>query len=317
MIKFLSVLAASWLLTSPALGWQLAGLGEFNFEALAPDVYVMHGPNEEPNIANQGFMNNPAIVLSKNGIILIDPGSTVGVGEQVLAEIEKISDKPILAVFNTHIHGDHWLANDAVARAYPKAPRYAHPNMLAQADRQGVTWLALLQQLTGGISAATRLTTPNQSVANADDIEIDGEVFRIHSSSASHTSTDIMIEHLQSKTLFLGDNGFNRRFGQFDTSSRIIGNIAALERATSLDIEQFVPGHGASGDEAQVVKPYLDYLKLLREVAAAGFEADLQGYEIKQQNLARFEPYRDWYGFEDYLGKHIDKMYLEVEALSW
>ena len=62
---------------------------------------------------------------------------------------------------------------------------------------------------------------------------------------------------------------------------------------------------------------YLVCLRLLNEVVADGFEEELQGYEIKQANLTRIESWQDWQGFESYLGKHIDKTYLEIEENAW
>ena len=124
------------LLMVPAAvsAWELGELGQFHFAKLNDQVYVMHGPLEEPSKANQGFMNNPGIIVGKNGIIVIDPGSTYSVGKNVLQEIKKISSLPVVAVFNTHIHGDHWLANQAIKEAYPEAEIYAHPQMIKQAN---------------------------------------------------------------------------------------------------------------------------------------------------------------------------------------
>ncbi len=34
----------------------------------------MHGPVTEPSVENRGFMNNPAIIEGKNGLIVVDPG---------------------------------------------------------------------------------------------------------------------------------------------------------------------------------------------------------------------------------------------------
>ncbi len=81
-----------------------------SFEKVAKNTWVMHGPRELPNPQNKGFMNNPGIVKTSAGLVIIDPGSTLQVGENVLAEVKKISDEDIVAVFNTHVHGDHWLA---------------------------------------------------------------------------------------------------------------------------------------------------------------------------------------------------------------
>jgi len=322
-MKRISLLLCTWLTCNIAIGWELTGLGEFKFESIAANVFVMHGPvedpNAEPNVLNRGFMNNPGIVVSKNGVILIDPGSTHEVGEKVLDEVSKITDKPVLAVFNTHIHGDHWLANDAVVRAFPDVKIYAHNNMLEQAPVEGLNWLDLMSRLTEGLSDSTRLVVPGEPLTTGREILIDGEIFRIHGNVPAHTDTDIMIEHVNSKTLFLGDNCLNRRFGRFDDSANIIGNIEALETiiSQSQSFRQFVPGHGLSGNLNQAVMPYLTYLRLLRQVVEAGLEDELQGYEIKQANLQRFERYSDWSGFDIQLGKHIDKMFLEIEQLAW
>ncbi len=300
-----------------AQAWNIPAIGNYQFDTVAPDVYVMHGPNTEPSAANLGFMNNPALIVSDNGVIVIDPGSSNLVGKQVLAEIRKITDKPVIAVFNTHIHGDHWLGNQAIDEAFPEATIYAHPNMKAQAEDQGLNWLDLMARLTEGLSAGTKLVTPGETVDNGAMVEIDGQQFLIHSTVPAHTDTDIMIEHSNSKTVFLGDNCFRARFGQFDASSGISDNIEALRHILNFDIKQFVPGHGQSGSASETVEPYLAYLTLLEEVVTAGFEDELQGYEIKQANLSRFDHYQNWYGFADYLGKHIDKMYLEVEEKAW
>jgi glyoxylase-like metal-dependent hydrolase (beta-lactamase superfamily II) len=33
-------------------------------------------------------------------------------------------------IFNTHVHGDHWLGNQAIVERYPAVKIYAHPNMI-------------------------------------------------------------------------------------------------------------------------------------------------------------------------------------------
>ena len=316
-MKIVSLVFIVLFPASLAIAWDIPAVGSFQFEPITDDVYVMHGPNEEPTAANKGFMNNPGLIVSDKGLIVIDPGSSNLVGKQVLKEIRKITEKPVLAVFNTHIHGDHWLANHAINDAYPQAIIYAHPNMQNQAEDEGLNWLDLMARLTEGLSADTKLVIPDSPLDDGITIDVDGERFRIHATVPAHTDTDIMIEHLNSRTVFLGDNCFRDRFGQFDGSSGIEGNIKALQSILGQNIQHFVPGHGLSGSEEDVVVPYLAYLNLLEEVVTAGFESDLQGYEIKQANLSRFDKFQKWRGFSTYLGKHVDKMYLEVEEKAW
>jgi len=266
------------MFSSMTYAWIIDGVGDYKFEALNSQTYVMHGPLGEPSVQNYGFMNNPGIIIGKQGVIVIDPGSTLQVGNKVLEEIEKISKKPIVAVFNTHVHGDHWLGNQAIVAKYPNVKIYAHPKMIAHAkDGESDLWLGIMNTLT---------------------------------------DNDIMIEHVGSKTLFLGDNDLMKRFGRFDGSSSMHGNIAALKYATDLNLGHYVPGHGPSGDADAAVKPFLDYLIVIQEESKKGYEEDLADYEIKPFAHKRLADYHHWNGYEEQLGKHINKMLLEIESLD-
>lgn len=294
--------------------WELKGVGSFQFEQINDHVYVMHGPLGEPDKENQGFMNNPGFVVVEGGIVLIDPGGTVQVGRQVLAEIKKVTDKPLLAVFNTHIHGDHWLGNQAVTELYPEIKIYAHPEMITQAKgNEGQVWVDMMENLTEGASKGTVIVTPNKTVVHQDEVVVGGHHFRIHSFSPTHTNTDIMIEHVESRSLFLGDNGFNKRMARFDESSSMHGNIDVLEYAQQLNMKVYVPGHGRSGAWQASVKPFHDYLLLVQQIVQQGFEEGLENYEIKENALSQVEEYQGWANFDTNFGKHIGKMYLEIE----
>jgi glyoxylase-like metal-dependent hydrolase (beta-lactamase superfamily II) len=89
-------------------------LPDYPADQVADGVYVIHGPVAFPSPENQGFMNNPAFVVTPEGVVVVDPGSSVQTGEMVLRQVRKLTDKPLLAVLNTHVHGDHWLGNQAM-----------------------------------------------------------------------------------------------------------------------------------------------------------------------------------------------------------
>ncbi|MCU7837683.1 MAG: MBL fold metallo-hydrolase [gamma proteobacterium symbiont of Taylorina sp.] len=319
LIKKIIISCALSLLFAPVLyAWDLGSAGNYQFEKINNAVYVMHGPLDEPNAANDGFMNNPAIIISKKGLIVIDPGSSYPVGKEVLKEIEKISDKPVIAVFNTHIHGDHWLANQAIKEKYPAVKIYGHPDMIKQANgEQGLIWVDSMLRMTEGKTEGTRVVAPEFSINHSDSIAIDGQHFRIHSMVPAHTNTDIMIEHIESKTLFLGDNSFYKRMGRFDDSSSMLGNIKVLEYAADLDMVNYVPGHGQSGSSDTAIKPFLDYLIHVKEVVQLGFDDELQDFEIKKKVINQFGHYKNWHGFDTNFGKHINSMFLEIEKSAW
>ncbi len=317
MFKHLALLPLSLLMCHLSQAWDLGAVGDFRFEPVSTGVQVMHGPLEAPNKANRGFMNNPGIVDVGEGLVLVDPGGSHWVGRKVLEEIRKVSTKPVLAVFNTHIHGDHWLGNQAMREAFPQARIYAYPEMIRQAKGgEGQAWIDLMDTLTEGASKGTVLVVPEHEVDYGATVTVGGHHFRIHGLTPAHTDTDIMIEHVESKTLFLGDNGFNKRMARFDDSSSMHGTLNALKVAAELDIRVFVPGHGMSGSREQSLQPFMDYLTDLVAAVKLGYEEGLADYEIKKNIQIDFESYRDWVGFEEQFGKHVNKMYLEIEDLD-
>ncbi len=289
----------------------------YKFDKVTDNVYVIHGPLDEPNPENRGFMNNPGLIVGASGAVIVDPGSTVEVGNNMLAAAEKITDKSIVAVFNTHVHGDHWLGNQAIVARYPNVKIYAHPNMIAQAKGgEGERWIKLMHDLTEGASDGTVATYPTNSTTNLQVVTVGDLTFKIHHNvtPAAHTNTDIMVEHVQSKTLFLGDNGLVHRHGRFDNTSDMHGNIEVLEYAIDLNLEHYVPGHGPSGGMETAVKLFLNYLKTVKNEVAKGYEEDLADYEIKPTAHKKLTDYHDWHGYDSNFGRHINKMLLEVEA---
>ncbi len=299
--------------------WLLSGSEKHKFEKITDNVYVMHGPLDEPNSENRGFMNNPGLIVGATGAVIVDPGSAYAVGKNILAAAEKITDKPIVAVFDTHVHGDHWLGNQAIVERYPNVKIYAHPNMIAQAKSgEGDRWIALMDDLTQGATKGTIATYPTNATKNLQIISAGGERFKIHHdiTGVAHTNTDIMVEHIKSKTLFLGDNGLLHRHGRFDNTSDMHGNIAQLKYAIDLGMAYYVPGHGPTGNAESTVKPFLNYLLIVRDEVKKGYEEDLADYEIKSLADKKLTAYQNWHGYESNMGKHIGKMFSEIENLD-
>ncbi|MBT3048426.1 MAG: MBL fold metallo-hydrolase [Candidatus Thiodiazotropha sp.] len=282
-------------------------------ERIAEDVYVIHGPLGVPSVENQGFINNPGFVIGRDGVIVIDPGSSVQTGEMVLRQIRKLSDLPVVAVFNTHIHGDHWLANQAIRDAYPDAKIFGHEEMRRLVEQgEGKAFLATLMRMTEGAVAGTVEVPPDHSAAQGDELVLGGVTLRIHYEAKAHSHSDIMIELPQQKVLFLGDNVMNRRMGRMDHGT-FGGNIAAIERALATPAEIFVPGHGKTGGR-EVPEIYLGYLTQLKGAVVRHYEEGLSDFEMNPLIIRSLSQFHDWVDFQRNVGRHISLAYLEVEA---
>jgi glyoxylase-like metal-dependent hydrolase (beta-lactamase superfamily II) len=289
---------------------------EYVPDEIAAGVFVIHGPLERPSAHNQGFMNNPAFVIGESGVVVVDPGATVQVGDMLVAQIEKATDKPVVAVFNTHVHGDHWLGNQAIHARWPEAQIYGHQRLLESVEvGAGKQWVELMLGFTEGASAGTEVVPPTQAVNDGDVLQIDGLRWRVIHNGKAHTETDIMLLVEERGVIFLGDNGLYQRMARLDDGS-FRGNIEALNMALDSDAKVFVPGHGKSGG-AEAASDFRDYLVLVWERVQALYDEGLSDFEIKPKLAPLLTHWQSWSGFDDEFGRHISIAVLEAESAAF
>ncbi len=288
--------------------------GDWTADEVIADVYVVHGPLQTPNPQNQGFMNNPGFVITDAGVVVVDPGGSVQTGEMLLLKIAAVTDKPVVAVFNTHVHGDHWLGNDAIVQKYPDVKIYGHASMIKDVDAgAGDEWMVMVMRMTEGAVAGTRVVNATDAVDHGDSIEIGGVHFNIYHNGLAHTHTDIMIHVPEKKVMFLGDNASVNRIIRNEGS--FLGNIKALDDAVMTKTDIFVPGHGPSGKESAAI--YGEYLKAVYKLVEHQYEEGLSDFEIKPLIVPDLKSYHDWEDFDRVIGKHINRIYLEIETNSF
>lgn len=289
---------------------------DYPFEQVAENTWVIHGPLGHPSVENQGFMNNPGVVLTSAGAVIVDPGSSVQAGEMVLRMLSEVTDSPVVATFNTHVHGDHWLGNQAVRAAYPEAPIYGHPTMISEVKEwAGEHWVSLMERLTEGFTKGTHVENANHAVNHGDEIMVGDKTFRIHHYGQAHTITDIMIEVVEDGVVFLGDNVTAKRIPNL-ADGTFQGNIHSLEEVLKSGAKTWIPGHGPSGG-ISTVTIYKDYLSAIYQVAAVAFEEMLEIDEVKANAIEKTAFVSDWVGYEGEIGRHASQAYLEVEAASF
>ncbi len=79
----------------------------------APDGYVPNG--------------NSVVIVNENDVLVFDTFTRPSTARTVLAEIRRITDKPVRYVVNSHWHPDHWSGNDVYARGISRTSRSSRP----------------------------------------------------------------------------------------------------------------------------------------------------------------------------------------------
>jgi len=69
--------------------------------------------------AGVGLSGNSVAILSEDGVLVFDSNATPETAATVLAEIHKLTDKPVRYLVNSHWHWDHWGGNETYLAAFP------------------------------------------------------------------------------------------------------------------------------------------------------------------------------------------------------
>jgi glyoxylase-like metal-dependent hydrolase (beta-lactamase superfamily II) len=278
----------------------------------------VHGMQALPDAGNQGFMSNSGIILTDQGVVMVDSGGSAQVARMITARVRELTDKPVIAVFNTHVHGDHWLGNAAVREAYPDVRIYAHQRAIERLrGSEAQEWLNIFMRMTDGAVAGTEVVLPDLALTGGESIDFPGARLRIHHTGHAHTDSDLMIEVPGDRLLFAGDIIEHGRAVSSDVPQDfdIAGQIAAIEYALSLPVEVFVPGHGVTGGRV-VAEDALRFLRVLHAGVQRGYADGLQDYEMRDRVARDLSDFSAWFGF-DQLGRLISFVYQQVEAAEF
>ena len=285
---------------------------------ITDSVYVIHGISSMPNKDNRGFISNSGIVISEDGVVIIDTGGSLQIGEMLLKKIREVTDKPVTAVFNTHLHGDHWLGNAAIRKAYPDVRIYAHERAIERLSQgEAEQWLEMFMQATDNAIKGTTAVLPDNALKGGETITIAGNSYKIHHTGHAHTDSDIMIEYPRDKALFSGDIVI---YGSVVSGARpedfnAKGQIKAVEYALSLPIDIYIPGHGPTGGR-EIPEATKQFLEILYASVQGYYDEGLSDFEMRDKVVADLKVFSDWSGY-DSIGRLISFVYQQVEAAEF
>lgn len=88
----------------------LSQTANFDVTEVASGVYAV--------IARPGVASNGAFIVNRDDVVVVDTHLRPSWARETIAEIRKVTDKPVRYVINTHWHRDHVQGNQAYLAAY-------------------------------------------------------------------------------------------------------------------------------------------------------------------------------------------------------
>src|SRR5438552_6347038 len=182
------------------------------------DLYVIH---------NDYVPGNSTALITNEGVVLVDDKFEVD-HDNIIAQLKKITDKPIRYVINTHHHGDHSGGN-------VKMQKLNEQIVESEEDRKN-----MVDGKQPGL--------PTIAIERHAQIYLSGKNAELYHFGRAHTNGDVVVLFPAHRTLAAGD-----MFTFGEATPELIdysgGGSAkqwtkTLDSALQLDFDTVVPGHG-------------------------------------------------------------------------
>jgi quinoprotein relay system zinc metallohydrolase 2 len=213
---------------------------------IAPGVYAHQAPVTMMDAASGGDIANIGFIVGDDAVAVIDTGGAVIIGQRLKKAIEKITDKPIRYVINTHEHPDHIFGNAAFVG--PGVTFVGHRNLPRAMAVRGPHYIQTLRVVMGdALIKDVKLVPPTLLVDQGADMRLDlgHRILVLHAWPPMHTDCDLTIFDETTKTLFTGDLVFLQHVPVIDGS--VIGWLKAMPQLATIPARLAVPGHGSIG----------------------------------------------------------------------
>ncbi len=210
---------------------------DLDVREVATGTWALIGRTEDLSPQNGGNIANAGFIATPEGVVVIDTSASRALGEAWRAAIQARAQAPIVRVFNTHLHPDHILGN----QAFPADTLATLPATRQSMHDVGEAFNDNLYRMVGEAMKGTNVVVP-LAMAQPGLLEIGGHRIRIIAMQG-HSAADLVVFDETTGVLFTGDLVF---FDRAPTTPH--ADLArwrdSLEALAALPFKRMVPGHG-------------------------------------------------------------------------
>jgi glyoxylase-like metal-dependent hydrolase (beta-lactamase superfamily II) len=298
------VVAVAWLIAGGSAGIIAAPQGGQVGVAAAGGLEVLQLRPNVFMIAGGG--SNVAVQVGEDGLVVVDAGSSAKAAD-ILAAIQKISQRPIRYIIDTSADPDHVGGNETISKAGQTL--FTAPGSIGLPGNflGGVASILSAEKVLTRMSAPAGQAKPYPAAALPTEtfdharkyMFLNGEGIEVLHQPAAHSDGDVMVFFRRSDIVVAGDILDMTRFPVIDVEKggTIEGEIAALSKLVDLAIPSVpivtreagtivVPGHGHLCDQFDVVE-YRDMVSIIRDRVRDLRDAGMSLDQVKATSPAR------------------------------
>jgi glyoxylase-like metal-dependent hydrolase (beta-lactamase superfamily II) len=283
------LLLAAALFATSALP-QGAAAPEMAAQQVSASAWYVQGLSALGSPANQNFISNAGFVITRDGVVVIDALGSPALAERLLAEIARLTDKPVTHVILTHYHADHIYGLQRFKAAGVRVLAHQAAREYLNSDTARLRLEASRTELAPWVNADTRLVPADTWISGSQDMVVGGVRLQLRPVGPSHTPEDLVVYLPDEKVLFAGDLVFRNRIpfvGQADSKQW----IKSLDGLLAFGASVVVPGHGPASTQArqdmELTRDYLLHLRRVMGQAAKNLEPFDEAY--RAADWSRYE----------------------------
>jgi glyoxylase-like metal-dependent hydrolase (beta-lactamase superfamily II) len=240
---------------------------------------------------NEGFISNAGVVVTDAGVVVIDALGSPSLAQQLMQQIRRITDLPVVTVIVTHYHADHVFGLQYFKEQGAEiiAPSGAEKYLDSDAAKERLEERRF--SLDPWVNDDTRLVRPDRYVDAALSIEVGGVKFRMTVIGDAHSDADMTVYVESDRVLYSGDVIFEGRVPFLGSANTKLW-LKVLQEMNSNELVALVPGHGPhQGAPVTAVGLTYRYLAALRTAMGTAVEELAPFDEVYTQT--------DWSEFEN------------------
>ena len=297
---------------------------EIKFKKLRDDIYVAY----RPDTLKYWVEGNVTIIINESDVVVVDASGAPRSAQIVIAEIRRLTKKPVRYLINTHGHGDHTVGNQEYLKAFPEIEIIAHEKTAEYITGAGYNYVEEIAKNTDsrkkeGEAEIARLaaekkagnaavienltqyyrrdidirqaeykkvkrTPPTLTLTKSLRLQRGKRVIEILHLGAGDTPGDLVVYLPQEKIICTGD--MITEPVPFGYSRFPLDWRETLSRLAQMDFETLIPGHGEIQTGKAYVRKVENLLQAVQEQVKAEIAAGADLDRVKKQiDLTRFE----------------------------
>lgn len=255
--------------------------------------------------------SNCDIILTQEGVVMIDSGITPTDSRAVLSLVKKLTPQPIRFLINTEPHPDHTTGHfvfspPAAVIAHDGATESMKQAYSPERNQQLMAQSPAMREAFEGY----RLVTPHIEYREKMILNMGDRTIELHYLKNIHSEADTAIWLPKERVLFVAAAVGVKRFPNIRPFVTIADILASIKMMRSLNPEVVVPGHGPPGTTALFDEMERYYALLVERVGKMARE----GRSLEQiKKELRMPEYDDWIG-RDRFPTNIEAAYRAVQS---